>query len=70
MLSSSQNAAIEKGKMMEWISVKNKLPPYSLDVLITDGEDVEIGCLDRVGWLRDSLNTITHWMPLPKVQNE
>lgn len=56
---------------MEWISVKDRLPNDSNEVIITDGRFVTGG----YGWYGDyfsndyddnmELSEITHWMPLP-----
>ena len=61
---------------MEWISVKDRLPEVSEDILAWGPEgDVELGFLSQVdidnghpengGWC-DFYFTVTHWMPLPE----
>ena len=67
---------------MEWISVNDRLPeiidrvsgnPCSDPVLVTDGENIQVG----IRWIcgkeeyflpdyRETINKITHWMTLPE----
>ena len=67
---------------MDWISVEDRLPeivsrdkgnPCSDKVLVTDGQEMQVG----VRWIcgneefffadhRETIGQITHWMPLPK----
>lgn len=63
------------GVNMEWISVKDKKPPYCEYVLVTDGKIVYEAKVrgadflesDRFGFGEDDYDDeITHWMPLPK----
>ena len=68
--------------MMEWIGLKDKLPPHDTSVLVTDGVQITVGSLWQDGfgvdWYPVCVNvydadlaiTPTHWMPLdflPKV---
>ena len=56
---------------MEWISVYNRLPDSSNEVIITNGEFI----LGGYGWYGDyfsndyddniPLEEVTHWMPMP-----
>lgn len=61
-----------------WIPVTERLPEampgnYSLDVLVTDGEDIAI-CQYFNGdgwcsmWSYSGIGKITHWMPLPSME--
>lgn len=54
---------------MEWISVKDKLPDYYEEEVITysptDGVE-----LVSTNWLFNYENDITHWMPLPEPPKE
>lgn len=47
---------------MEWISVKNRLPPSGTYTITWNGKKVEIlRFIDST-----KIGEITHWMPLPK----
>jgi len=67
--------------MSEWISVEDRLPDKSKDVLIVSGKEITVAYLDQ--WLEWSLGgdyectydmadcvltnkKPTHWMPLPE----
>ena len=60
-----------------WISVEERLPVDTMDVLVTDGCSIEKarGHPDDYGvvWMLQSPfctmgeDTITHWMPLPEL---
>ncbi|AFO12450.1 hypothetical protein BCA64_23130 [Salmonella enterica subsp. enterica serovar Enteritidis] len=59
--------------MSKWIKCSAQMPDYFSDVLITDGEHVEVKWWDGDGWdcwaERNSgicNDDVTHWMPLPK----
>lgn len=60
--------------MSEWIKCSERMPDYFVDVLITDGEHVELNWWDGVEWdcwaERNSdmrtYDDVTHWMPLPE----
>ena len=70
-----------------WINIKDKLPTdnyssytdkYSEEVLITNYNDIFIGCYNRENdrWFcnepvnPDCVDKITHWKPLPKNPNK
>ena len=51
---------------MEWISVKDKLPCESDNILVWEGQYCEIYlCYNRDHFERH-YKDITHWMPLPE----
>jgi hypothetical protein len=63
---------------MEWISVKDKLPDYGVEVIGSFGKFVDF-CEYTKGvdnswfdWREDSLTPCepTHWMPTPRPFNE
>lgn len=64
--------------MSEWISVENRLPDFAETVIFTDGESVKVGrCYKKFngGWHdqlshAQSVNNVTHWMPLPEPPKE
>ncbi|EOJ9579349.1 DUF551 domain-containing protein, partial [Escherichia coli] len=57
-----------------WISCSERMPKGYADVLVTDGEHVEVKWWDESGYWNSwtELNSdifadeITHWMPLPE----
>jgi hypothetical protein len=59
---------------MEWISVKERLPPENTRVLVYEkrgvhgGNPIDIEYMDESGdWEGQGIvSGITHWMPLPK----
>ncbi|WP_349817736.1 DUF551 domain-containing protein [Escherichia coli] len=61
-----------------WISCSDRMPKGYADVLVTDGEHVEVKWWDESGYWNSwtELNSdifadeITHWMPLPKPPQE
>jgi len=57
---------------MNWISVKDGLPDTSIEVLVTDGEEVSVGIYEDGAWecktngcgcYGEDIN-VTHWMPM------
>lgn len=59
--------------MNNWISVKDRLPPYWYDAIIStiDGIVLTAFLHPERGWIEDnndeySIENITHWMPLPE----
>ncbi|WP_315969865.1 DUF551 domain-containing protein [Escherichia coli] len=61
-----------------WISCSDRMPKGYADVLVTDGEHVEVKWWDESGYWNSwtELNSdifadeITHWMPLPEPPQE
>ncbi|HGT9156615.1 DUF551 domain-containing protein [Escherichia coli] len=61
-----------------WISCSERMPEGYADVLVTDGEHVEVKWWDESGYWNSwtELNSdifadeITHWMPLPEPPQE
>jgi len=54
---------------MEWISVKEKLPPCMLTVITTNGRKVTPAYRtsnDASAFSAWPPNQVTHWMPLPE----
>lgn len=70
----SQGNCIKDG----WISCSERMPKGYADVLVTDGEHVEVKWWDESGYWNSwtELNSdifadeITHWMPLPEPPQE
>ena len=65
--------AMWKGlKLMEWISVEEKLPKPLINVLVTDGESVDIDWFMRSSqeFVHGGRNRWTHWMSLPEPPKE
>jgi len=71
------------GKMIEWVSVKERLPKDESAVLVTDGTAVDVTfcqltyCGDdpneKSWFIRVSMQgfvEVTHWMPLPALPNK
>jgi len=55
--------------MNEWISVKDRLPKYSVDVLSYDtacGIDVVTFINGMFYYDGCAMQHVTHWMPMPK----
>lgn len=60
--------------MSEWIKCSERMPDDFEDVLVTDGDNVEVMWRHRSGlwdyWAprnpNISSNDVTHWMPLPE----
>ena len=61
----------EAPTVMQWVSVKNKLPKEMQAVIIYGKSDNEyyqnqdIGWLNDGRWMTDTIRKVTHWMPLP-----
>ena len=63
---------------MNWISVKDKLPPYGQSVIVCrpyreDQLKVEQGCRDLIDWwlvYGTRTKRVIHWMPLPEPPKE
>lgn len=71
----------EDTKMMEWISVKERLPEENQRVIlhipmVAEGGNVRTGWLEPIKmWFTDSRDRlfykqVTHWMPLPEPPKE
>jgi hypothetical protein len=67
--------------MMEWISVKERVPEQEERVLAWDGEKIEIAYRDKILMFEPNrivwtcaeyieLPDVTHWMPLPPEPKE
>jgi len=62
--------------MSEWISVKDKLPKPSTEVLIFIYDILALGYMESDGeWWNDAdekehSESVTHWMPLPEPPEE
>jgi hypothetical protein len=60
--------------MIDWISVKDRLPEVCRHVLTYDGDDIREGFLTKQGhWMRrynGASFAITHWLPLPPPPKE
>lgn len=63
--------------MIEWISVKDRLPEKMQNVLIANKRgvryDIDKGWYDGAGWARCNkgrYGNVTHWMPLPELPEE
>jgi len=59
------------GSVMQWVSVKDELPPVEVDVLVWDGFNIYISNRldeDGVDWDESTqiLDSVTHWMYLPE----
>jgi hypothetical protein len=56
--------------MMEWISVKDRLPEKNTTVIVCSISDGHIQIKDFKGdeknWITNYLEKVTHWMPLPE----
>jgi len=61
----------------EWVSVKERMPEYNVNVLYTNGFDILLGWFEKPSYLIHSegywmtedngqYEDITHWMPLPE----
>lgn len=57
---------------MEWISVKDRLPGFNIDVLAySQYGEIRITCIDNSGGFdtypfSSDVHEVTHWMPLPE----
>jgi len=64
----------------KWISVKDRLPEDGVEVLITDGENIDVSFCELTYFGDDPnemewfgrispwhFGNITHWMPLPEL---
>ncbi len=57
--------------MSEWISVEDKLPKSSNDVIVfTETDEIEIGNYVFSKWLTSSYGKVLYWMPLPVKPNK
>lgn len=62
-----------------WISLKDKVPEFGENVIVTDGEEVLVLFLDTIRQYKDytrydfsdingwTILSPTHWMPLPEL---
>ena len=62
-----------KEKSIKWIDAKNRLPQNdTLVVLLMDNGRIDIGYKSQKGyWVSHGfmiVNEVTHWMPLPKIE--
>ena len=59
---------------MEWISIKDRLPEHNQEILISDGEFIQLSCFyewkNESGFSRSTWMKATHWMPLPEPPDE
>nr|DAG23362.1 MAG TPA: Protein of unknown function (DUF551) [Caudoviricetes sp.] len=63
--------------MSEWVKCSEQMPEELDDVLVTDGDNIEMKWWDGDDWdswaERNSNirgDDVTHWMPLPKLPPE
>jgi hypothetical protein len=69
---------VQKGNIVEWISVKDRLPEKGTYVLTYDGLDMNLarftGEDSKYYWDCDTYGMydydVTHWMPLPPPPKE
>ena len=59
------------GSVMQWVAVKDELPPIEVDVLVWDEFNIYISNrIDEDGIVWDEsnqiLDNVTYWMHLPK----
>ncbi|MBF0370146.1 MAG: hypothetical protein HQL52_11885 [Magnetococcales bacterium] len=56
-----------------WIDIKGYAPEVEMEVLVTDGKDVEIGHFDQEGVFRNrvalgkGMENPSHWLPVPRM---
>ena len=69
---SEENQSISNKSSNEWISVEERLPENSANVLVCheNGYVTTNAWLIGCWWFKNERNPITHWMPLPEPPKE
>ena len=73
LLNGDGTCRISGGALMEWISVKDRLPDAFCPVIVYRKGRVEQGARDVNGWWKvygTRTKSVTHWMPLPEPPSE